>query len=107
MTRFLPAWIFSIPVPAYGSQATRLSLRANPFGFQTDIPGVEEDWTGREKVARGLRWSFGAEKGTRVAPCRATCDGPARGPTYHNPIFTPRIFSGVGMQNEVARTELF
>ena len=23
----------------------------------------------------------------------------------HNPIFTPRIFSGVGMKNEAARTE--
>ena len=25
--------------------------------------------------------------------------------SYHNPIFTSEIFSGVGMQNEIARTE--
>jgi hypothetical protein len=26
-------------------------------------------------------------------------------PTCHNPIFTPGIFSGVGRQNEAARTK--
>jgi hypothetical protein len=81
MTQFLPARIFTISVPTYGSRATRLGLRASPFGFQTDIPRVEEDRTGCEKVARGFRWCFGAEVETRAPPCCAARDGPARGLT--------------------------
>ena len=81
MTRFLPARFFSVPVPAYGSRAIHLGLRAIPSGFETDIPGVEEDRMGCEKVARGLNWCFGAEVGTRAPPCRAARDGPVRGPT--------------------------
>uniref|UniRef100_A0A2N9I3D5 Aminotransferase-like plant mobile domain-containing protein n=1 Tax=Fagus sylvatica TaxID=28930 RepID=A0A2N9I3D5_FAGSY len=60
MTRFLPPQIFSIPVFTYGCRVVRLDSRASPFGVQMDIPGVEEDRTGYEKVARGWKWRFGA-----------------------------------------------
>ena len=81
MTRFLPAQIFSVSVPAYGSRTTRLSLRVNPFSLQTDILRVEKDRTGCERVVRDSRQGFGAEGETRVRPCRAVRDGPMRGPT--------------------------
>ena len=81
MTRFLPARFFSVPVPAYGSRAIHLGLRAIPSGFEMDIPGVEEDRMGCGKVACGLRRPFGVEVGTRAPPCRAARDGLARGPT--------------------------
>ena len=78
MTQFLPTQIFSIFVPTYDSRATHLGLRASPFGFQTDILRVDEDRTGCEKVARGFRWCFGVEVESRVPPCCAARDGPAR-----------------------------
>uniref|UniRef100_A0A2N9G245 Aminotransferase-like plant mobile domain-containing protein n=1 Tax=Fagus sylvatica TaxID=28930 RepID=A0A2N9G245_FAGSY len=69
--------IFSISMPAYGYRVIRLGLCASPSGFQTDIPRVEEDRTGYEKVARGSRWRFSAEMGTHVPPCHAPRDRPA------------------------------
>jgi hypothetical protein len=67
MTRFLPPQIFSIPVFTYGCRVVRLDSRASPFGVQMDIPAVEEDRTGYEKVARGWKWRFGAGRDTRAA----------------------------------------
>jgi hypothetical protein len=83
-------------VPAYGCRAIRLSLSASPFGFQTGIPGVEEDQTGYEKVACGSRRQFSAKMGTHVPPCRAARGGAARVPTlkrrplaFHSVLFSP------------------
>jgi hypothetical protein len=81
MTRFLPAQIFSVSVLAYGCRAVCLGLRASPFGVQIDVPGVGEDRTGCEKVARGSKWQLGAKVETRAASWRAARDVPARGPT--------------------------
>jgi hypothetical protein len=64
MTRFLPARIFSVSVLAYGCRAVRLDSRASPFRVQMDVPGVGEDRTGCEKVARGSKRSAGARLGT-------------------------------------------
>ena len=81
MTLFLPARIFSVPVLGHGCRAVRLDSHASPSGVQRDIPGVEEDRTGCERVARGLKWQPGAKLGTRAASCRAARDVPVRGPT--------------------------
>ena len=81
MTQFLPARIFSVPVSAYVCCAVHLGLRASPSGLQKNIPGVEEDWTGYKKVARGSRWWFGAKMETRATSWRAARDGTAWGPT--------------------------
>jgi hypothetical protein len=59
MTQFLPAWIFSVFVPAYGCCAICLGLRANPFSSKGGIPGVKEGQTGSEKVMRNTRWHHG------------------------------------------------
>jgi hypothetical protein len=67
MTRFSPARIFSVSMLTYGCRAVRLDSRASPFGVRMDIPGVEEDRTGYEKVAHGSEWQLGARLGTRVA----------------------------------------
>ena len=81
MTQFLPTRIFSVSVLSYDCCVARLGLHASPSGVQMDIPGVEEDRTGCERVARGSKWQPGAKLGTRVASCCAARDVPARGPT--------------------------
>jgi hypothetical protein len=67
MTRFLPARIFPVSVPFYGSRTVYLGSRASPSRVRTDIPGVEEDRTGCEEAARGSKSHFGVWQGTRVA----------------------------------------
>ena len=98
MTRFLPAWIFLISVPAYGGGAVSLGSRASFSGFQIGILGVKEDRTRREKVARGTRWCFDTKRGTRVTSPRVAHNGAARGPTlkradrplaFHFVFFSP------------------
>ena len=66
MTRFLPARIFSVSVLSYCRCAVCLGLRARLFGVRTDVPGVEEDRTGCEEVARDSKSQFGAEVETRA-----------------------------------------
>ena len=61
MTRFLPTRIFSVSVLGYGCRAIRLGSRASPSGVQMDVPGVEEDRTGCEEVARDSKSQFGVE----------------------------------------------
>ena len=78
MTLFLPAWIFSVPVLGYGCRTVRLYSRASPFGVQMDIPGVEEDRTGCEEMARVLKSHFGMWQETRTASCHAARDDAAR-----------------------------
>ena len=78
MTRFLPARIFSVFVFSYGCCAVRLDLRASPSEVQMDIPGVEEDRTGCEEVARVLKSHFGMWQETRTASCHAARDDAAR-----------------------------
>ena len=93
MTRFLPAWIFSVSVLAYGCRAVHLGSRANPFEVQMDVPGVEEDWTGYEEAVHGSKGRFGAWQGTcpwRVMMPRAARDDATRGPTF---ILAARSFS--------------
>ena len=70
MTRFLPARIFSVSVLSYGHCAVRLGLRASLFGVRTDVPGVEEDQTGCDEVARDSKSQFGAKVETRVMMAR-------------------------------------
>ena len=60
MTLFLPARIFSVFVLGYGCRAVHLGSRASPSGVQMDVPGVEEDRTGCEEVARDSKSHFGA-----------------------------------------------
>ena len=64
MTRFLPAWIFSVSVLGYGCCAVHLDLRASPSRAQMDISRVEKDWTRCEEAVRGSKGSFGMEVGT-------------------------------------------
>ena len=64
MTRFLPAWIFSVSVIGYGCCAVRLGLRASPSEVQIDISRVEKDRTRCEEVVRGSKGPFGVEVGT-------------------------------------------
>ena len=66
MTRFLPAWILSISVLAYGYRAVRLSSHASPSGVQMDIPGLREDRTGCENTVRGSKRQVSACLGTRA-----------------------------------------
>uniref|UniRef100_A0A2N9FPC9 Uncharacterized protein n=1 Tax=Fagus sylvatica TaxID=28930 RepID=A0A2N9FPC9_FAGSY len=78
MTRFLPARIFPVSVLFYGSRTVCLDSRASPSRVRTDMPGVEEDRTGCEEVARGLKSHFGKWQGTCAASCRAARDDAAR-----------------------------
>ena len=65
----------------HGCRAVYLGLRASPSRLQKDIPRVEEDRTGYEKVTRGSRWQSGVKRETRASPCCAAHDGATRGPT--------------------------
>ena len=78
MTLFLPARIFSVPVLGHGCRAVHLDSRASPSRVQTDIPGVEEDWTECEEAACDLKSHFGAWQETRAASCRAAREDTAR-----------------------------
>jgi hypothetical protein len=81
MTQFLPARIFSVFVLVYGCYAICLGLRANPFGFQTGIPGVKEDQTGYEKGCAWHEVALRLKRETYAASPRAAQGGAARGPT--------------------------
>jgi hypothetical protein len=66
MTRFLPAWIFSIFVLFRGFCAVRLGSRASPFVVQMGIPRVKKDQARYEEAVRGLKGPFGAKVETRT-----------------------------------------
>ena len=94
MTRFLPAWIFSVSVLGCGCRAVRHGSRASPSGVQMGILGLGEDRTGCEKTVRGSKWHRGACLGTRAWPSRAMRGGPAWGPSI-NCAARPFVFHSV------------